>query len=360
MKKIILKTKHSNIPIIVGANILDNFNLSNYVTNKDVLIISNTTVGKLYLKKIKKLFNKFNVNTLLLPDGEKYKNKDTLNKIYNFLIKNKYDRSLTVVALGGGVIGDLVAYASDTFMRGVSLIHIPTTLLAQVDSSIGGKCGINHELGKNLIGSFKHPNLILIDIAVLKTLPIRQFRAGMAEVIKYGLIKDRRFFKFLNNNNKDILNHNSNNLLKMIITCVSSKSNIVKEDELESGIRALLNFGHTFGHAIEASKNYKGILHGEAVSIGMNIASAISADKQYISDVEYCEIEDALLAFGLPTIVPKKISCENLIKHINHDKKKVSGKNRFILLKGIGNAFISSNLDNRYLKELSKNFISQS
>ena len=360
MKKITLITNHNKVPIVIGNNILNKFDLSKYVANKDVLIISNITIGKIYIKQTKGLFKKFNVNTLMLPDGEKYKNKDTLNRIYNFLIKNKYDRSVTLVALGGGVIGDLVAYAADTFMRGVPLIQIPTTLLAQVDSSIGGKCGINHELGKNLIGSFKHPNLVLIDIAVLKTLPDREFKAGMAEVIKYGLIKDKKFFRFLNKNNKNILNLSSKYLLKMITTCVLSKTNIVKEDELEGGIRALLNFGHTFGHAIEASKNYKGILHGEAVSIGMNIASAISADNQYISDEDYCEIEDTLIAFGLPTTVPKKISTTNLMKHINHDKKKISGKNRFILLKGIGNAFISNKLDNTYLKELSKNFISQS
>ena len=360
MKKITLTTNHSKVPIVIGNNILNDFDLSKYVANENVLIISNITIGKIYIKKTKGLFKKFNVNTLMLPDGEKYKNKDTLNRIYNFLIKNKYDRSVTLVALGGGVIGDLVAYAADTFMRGVPLIQIPTTLLAQVDSSIGGKCGINHELGKNLIGSFKHPNLVLIDIDVLKTLPEREFKAGMAEVIKYGLIKDKKFFNFLNKNNKNILNLSTDYLLKMITTCVLSKTEIVKKDELEGGIRALLNFGHTFGHAIEASKNYKGILHGEAVSIGMNIASAISADNQYISDEDYCRIEDTLVAFGLPTSVPKNITTTNLMKHINHDKKKISGKNRFILLRGVGNAFISSKLDNTYLKEISKNFISQS
>jgi len=360
VKRITLTTNHNKVPIIIGNNILNNFDISRYVANNDVLIISNTTIGKLYIKKTSNLFRKFNVDTLILPDGEKYKNKDTLNRIYNFLIKNKYDRSVTLVALGGGVIGDLVAYAADTFMRGVALIHIPTTLLAQVDSSIGGKCGINHELGKNLIGSFKHPNLVLIDITVLETLPKRQFKAGMAEVIKYGLIKNKNFFSFLNKNNENILNLNKDYLLKMITICVTSKVNIVKEDELEGGIRALLNFGHTFGHAIEASKNYKGILHGEAVSIGMNIASGISADHQYISGDDYCKIEDTLISFGLPTMIPKKISTTNLMKHINHDKKKISGKNRFILLKGIGNAFICNKLDNKYLKELSNNFISQS
>ena len=358
MKRITLQTHHAKVPIIIGENIFNTFDLTRYVSKKDVLIISNNIVGKIYLKKVKSLFKKHNVNTLLLPDGEKYKNRDTLNKIYNYLIKNKYDRSLTIVALGGGVIGDLVAYAADTFMRGVSLIHIPTTLLSQVDSSIGGKCGINHELGKNLIGSFKHPNLVLIDTSVLRTLPSREFKSGMAEVIKYGLIKDKKFFNFLNKNSKKILDLESNCLVDMVRKCAASKVSVVKEDELEGGIRALLNFGHTFGHAIEASKNYKGILHGEAVSIGMNMASAISADKGYISDEEYCEIEDVLLSFGLPTTIPKKISSANLMKHINHDKKKISGRNRFILLRRIGEAFISNNLNNEYLKDLSKNFIS--
>ena len=208
MKKINLKTSNTNVPIYVGDGILNNFEISKYVSNKDVLIITNTKVGKLYLNKTKRLFKEYKVNSLVLPDGEKYKNNETLKKIYDFLVKNHYDRSLTIVALGGGVIGDLVAFAADTFMRGVSLIHIPTTLLSQVDSSIGGKCGINHKLGKNLIGSFKHPNLVLIDTSVLKSLPKREFLAGMAEVIKYGLIKNKTFFNFLNNNYKKQISTN--------------------------------------------------------------------------------------------------------------------------------------------------------
>ncbi len=358
MKKIILKTTNIKVPIHIGKNILKNFNISKYVLNKDVLIITNSTVGKLYLKQTMSLFKGYSVNSLVLPDGEKYKNNETLYKIYNFLIKNQYDRSLTIVALGGGVIGDMVAFASDTFMRGVSLIHIPTTLLSQVDSSIGGKCGINHTQGKNLIGTFKHPKLVLIDTAVLKTLPKREFLAGMAEVVKYGLIKKRSFFNYLSSHHKEIFKLDNECLLKIITTCVSIKSQIVKEDEFEGGIRALLNFGHTFGHAIEAAKNYKGILHGEAVSIGMNIASAISADQDLISHEEYCEIEDILLKLSLPTTIPNKITVTNLMRHLGHDKKKISGKNRLILLSKIGRSFISDKLDNKYLKDLSKNFIS--
>ena len=358
MKKIILEISEKKIPICIGEGLLQSFNVSKYVKNKDVLIITNTTVGKLYLNRTKKLFSKFKVNSLVLPDGEKYKNINTLNKIYDFLVKNHYDRSLTIVALGGGVIGDMAAFAADTYMRGVSLIHIPTTLLSQVDSSIGGKCGINHTLGKNLIGSFKHPELVLIDPKVLKSLPQREFLAGMAEVIKYGLIRNKIFFNFLNNNHRKIYKFDSECITKMVTTCVQTKSQIVKEDELEGGIRALLNFGHTFGHAIEASKNYKGILHGEAVSIGMNIAAAISADQNFLTDEQYCEIEDMLLRLGLPTMIPKNVTPSNIMKHLGHDKKKLSGKNRFILLKNIGAAFITDKLENKYLKDLSKNFIS--
>jgi 3-dehydroquinate synthase len=358
VKKIILKTSDLHVPIHVGKYILNDFDVSKYVSNKDVLIITNSRVGKLYLNRTKQLFKKYNVDSLVLPDGEKYKNNETLKKIYNYIIRKQYDRSLTIVALGGGVIGDMVAFAADTFMRGVSLIHIPTTLLAQVDSSIGGKCGINHTLGKNLIGSFKHPKLVLIDTSVLKTLPKSEFLAGMAEVIKYGLIKNKKFFDFLNSKYKEIFKLNDDCLMKVITTCVSTKAQIVKEDELEGSVRALLNFGHTFGHAIEASKNYKGILHGEAVSIGMNMAAAISADQELITHEEYCEIEDMILRLGLPTQIPSKISSTMLMKHLGHDKKKISGKNRFILLNKIGEAFISDQLENKYLKKLSKNFIS--
>ena len=357
MRKINLQLNNIKIPILVGSNILKTINPENYVRKNDVVIITNSTIAKLYLKQTKRMFKDYNVDSLILRDGEKYKNIKTLQQIHDYLIKNKYDRSLTIVALGGGVIGDMVAFAADTFMRGVQLIHIPTTLLAQVDSSIGGKCGINHPLGKNMIGSFKHPSVILMDSAVLKTLPKREFMAGMAEVIKYGLIKNKSFFKFIDNNYSKIIQQNTDYLLRTIFTCASIKAQVVKEDELEGGIRAILNFGHTFGHAIEASKNYKGTLHGEAISVGMNIASAISADQGYLTHDEYCNIEDMLLNMQMPTMIPKKITSASIMKHIEHDKKKISGKNRFILLDKIGKAFINDKLDNKYLKEISKNFI---
>ena len=327
MRKINLQLNNTKIPILVGSNILKTINPENYVKKNDVVIITNSTIAKLYLKQTKRMFKDYNVDSLILRDGEKYKNIKTLQQIHDYLIKNKYDRSL------------------------------PTTLLAQVDSSIGGKGGINHPLGKNMIGSFKHPSVILMDSAILKTLPKREFMAGMAEVIKYGLIKNKSFFKFIDNNYSKIIQQNTDCLLRTIFTCASIKAQVVKEDELESGIRAILNFGHTFGHAIEASKNYKGILHGEAISVGMNIASAISADQGYLTHDEYCNIEDMLLNMQMPTMIPKKITSASIMKHIGHDKKKISGKNRFILLDKIGKAFINDKLDNKYLKEISKNFI---
>ena len=358
MKKVNLKTSSNSIPIIIENNAIKKFDVSKYIKNKDVVIITNTIVGRLYLKQVNRLFKDFNVNSLILPDGERYKTTQTLEKVYNFLLKNRYDRSVTLVALGGGVIGDLVAFAADTFMRGVPLIHIPTTLLAQVDSSIGGKCGVNHPLGKNLIGSFKHPKLVLIDTNTLKTLPRKEFMAGMAEVIKYALIKNKKFFNYINKNSEKILSLNDEDIIKIVHTCATIKAQVVTEDELENGIRALLNFGHTFGHAIEASKNYKGILHGEAVSVGMNIASAISADRGYLNHEEYCEIEDMLNTMNMPTMIPKGVNVSSLMKHLNHDKKKISGKNRFILLSGIGGAFIDDKINDKYLLDLSKNFIS--
>lgn len=358
MKKINLKVNGIKVPIIIGREIFKSVNVAEYVAKNDVVIVTNSTIAKLYLKQTKRLFREFNVSSLVLPDGEKYKNIQTIQKIYDYLIKNKLDRSVTIVALGGGVIGDMVAFAADTFLRGVDLIHIPTTLLAQVDSSIGGKCGINHPLGKNLIGSFKHPRAVIMDTATLKTLPKREFMAGMAEVIKYGLIKNKSFFNFIDNNYSRIIKQDYDSLIKTIFTCASIKSQVVKEDELEGGVRAILNFGHTFGHAIEASKNYKGILHGEAISIGMNIASAISADQGYLTHDEYCNIEDMLLNMRMPTMIPKKITVASIAKHLGHDKKKIAGKNRFILLDKIGNAFISDKLNNKYLKDISKNFIS--
>lgn len=229
MKKILLKVKNTKVPILIGKDILKKIKYKEYIQNKDIVIITNKTVAKLYLAKIKYSLKSFKVENYILPDGERFKNINELKKIHDFLINKNFDRQLTIIALGGGVIGDLAGFAADTFLRGVDLIHIPTTLLAQVDSSIGGKTGVNHENGKNLIGSFKHPNAVIIDVSLLSTLPERQFISGLAEVIKYGIIGNKSFLNWLNKNTDNILRHKSQELLKMVSVSVREKINIVQK-----------------------------------------------------------------------------------------------------------------------------------
>ncbi len=344
MRKINLQLNNIKIPILVGSNILKTINPENYVKKNDVVIITNSTIAKLYLKQTKRMFKDYNVDSLILRDGEKYKNIKTLQQIHDYLIKNKYDRSLTIVALGGGVIGDMVAFAADTFMRGVQLIHIPTTLLAQVDSSIGGKCGINHPLGKNMIGSFKHPSVILMDSAILKTLPKREFMAGMAEVIKYGLIKNKSFFKFIDNNYSKIIQQNTDCLLRTIFTCASIKAQVVKEDELESGIRAILNFGHTFGHAIEVYGNYERFSHGEAVALGMIMATNLSQKILNLEKKEVDKIKQLIYSIMSEELLKSEFQPNDLVKLMSADKKKKGDSLNFILLSSIGEAQILSDI----------------
>ena len=356
MKKVSLKISDKKIPIYIGNGLFINKIIDKYINHKDVVIITNTKIAKLHLDVVKKSLKNFKVKTLVLPDGEKYKNITTLNKIHNYLIKNKLNRDLTIVALGGGVIGDLVGFASDTFLRGVNLIHIPTTLLAQVDSSIGGKSGINHKSGKNLIGSFKHPEAIFIDTIFLQTLSKKQFTSGLAEVIKYGAIGNRSFLKWLNKNSKDILERKTNSLIKLITVSVKAKVSIVQEDEKESNIRAHLNFGHTLGHAIESAMQYKRILHGEAISIGMVFASAISVDRGMLEIADFNLIENTLVKMGLPVHLPGSITSQNIMKHMSFDKKKKDGKNHFVLLNSIGGSFLYNKLTDSYISKFVKTF----
>ncbi|MBT3548990.1 MAG: 3-dehydroquinate synthase [Gammaproteobacteria bacterium] len=356
MKKILFKIDGKNIPIIVGNDVCDKISIAKYINYKDIVIITNTKVAKLHLSNLKKSLKAFNVKTIIFPDGEKYKNISSLNKIHDFLIKNKFNRDLTVIALGGGVIGDLAGFASDTFLRGVNLIHIPTTLLSQVDSSIGGKTGVNHKFGKNLIGSFKHPVAIFIDTNYLKTLPRKEFISGLSEVVKYGVIGDKLFLKWLNKNSERILDRDSNSLIKLITTSVKAKVSVVQKDERESGIRAHLNFGHTLGHAIESSLNYKGISHGEAVSIGMLFASAISVEKNGLNIDEFNLIENTLTNFLLPITIPSPVTAANIVKHMKYDKKNRQGKINFVLLTSIGSCCIDDSITDKYILELLKTF----
>ena len=356
MKKILFKIDGRKIPIIVGHNVCGKVSISKYIDYKDIVIITNTKIAKLHLKKLEKSLKSFNVKTLIFPDGEKYKNISSLNKVHDFLIKSKFNRNLTVIALGGGVIGDLAGFASDTFLRGVNLIHIPTTLLAQVDSSIGGKTGVNHKYGKNLIGSFKHPVAIFIDISYLKTLPQKEYISGLSEVVKYGAIGDRAFLRWLNTNSKLILERDPDSLVKLILMSVKAKVSVVQKDEKESNIRAHLNFGHTLGHAIESSLNYKGISHGEAVSIGMLFASAISVEKSDLKIDEFNLIENTLANFSLPVRIPSSIPSAKILQNMTYDKKNKKGKINFVLLTSIGSCCLNDHIDDRYILGLLKTF----
>tara|TARA_Y100000389_G_C17461006_1_gene521691 strand:- start:7 stop:1083 length:1077 start_codon:yes stop_codon:yes gene_type:complete len=356
MKKILFKIDGRKIPIIVGHNVCGKVSISKYIDYKDIVIITNTKIAKLHLKKLEKSLKSFNVKTLIFPDGEKYKNISSLNKVHDFLIKSKFNRNLTVIALGGGVIGDLAGFASDTFLRGVNLIHIPTTLLAQVDSSIGGKTGVNHKYGKNLIGSFKHPVAIFIDISYLKTLPQKEYISGLSEVVKYGAIGDRAFLRWLNTNSKLILERDPDSLVKLILMSVKAKVSVVQKDEKESNIRAHLNFGHTLGHAIESSLNYKGISHGEAVSIGMLFASAISVEKSDLKIDEFNLIENTLANFSLPVRIPSSIPGAKILQNMTYDKKNKKGKINFVLLTSIGSCCLNDRIDDRYILGLLKTF----
>ena len=356
MKKILFKIEGRNIPIIIGNEICSKTSISKYIDYKDVVIITNTKVAQLHLKNLEKSLKSFNVKTLILPDGEKYKNISSLNKVHDFLIKSKFNRNLTVIALGGGVIGDLAGFASDTFLRGVNLIHIPTTLLAQVDSSIGGKTGVNHKYGKNLIGSFKHPVAIFIDTSYLKTLPQKEYISGLSEVVKYGAIGDKIFLKWLNKNSKLILERDSVSLIKLITNSVKAKVSVVQKDEKESNIRAHLNFGHTLGHAIESSLNYKGISHGEAVSIGMLFASAISVEKSDLKIDEFNLIENTLANFSLPVRIPSSITCAKILQNMTYDKKNRQGKINFVLLTSIGSCCLNDHISDSYILGLLKTF----
>ena len=284
-----------------------------------------------------------------MPDGESYKNQETLNLIYDALLKEKCERTTTLIALGGGVIGDMTGYAAATYLRGVPFIQIPTTLLSQVDSSVGGKTGINHRMGKNMIGAFYQPQCVIADIDTLKTLPKREFSAGMAEVIKYGLIRDEAFFNWLEKNIEGVMKLDSDLLIEVIERSCQNKADIVEMDEYESGVRATLNLGHTFGHAIENAMGYGAWLHGEAVATGVVMAAYLSQLMGWLKEAQFKRIVKLLKEAKLPTD-PPAISEDQYMQLMSMDKKVVDGKIRLVLQKGIGESVITSEYDVKHLK----------
>ncbi len=343
MQTLKLELGARSYPIYIGGGLLGRANLlAPHVGGKQVMVVSNVTVAPLYLDKVLSALKAFECHTLALPDGERYKTLDTLNLIFDALLQKRCDRHVTLIALGGGVIGDLTGFAAATYQRGVPYIQIPTTLLAQVDSSVGGKTGVNHPLGKNMIGAFYQPQCVIADTETLNTLPERELGAGLAEVIKYGLIRDRAFFDWLDANLDKLLARNAPTLAYAIERSCRNKAEIVAQDERESGVRALLNFGHTFGHAIETGLGYGVWLHGEAVAAGMCLAADLSRRLGWISDADLQRIVRLIARARLPVAAPPTLSAERFMELMAVDKKVKAGKLRLVLLKAIGVAVLTS------------------
>lgn len=352
METLTINLGERSYPIMIGSGLLQKHNLiREFIGGASCLAVSNTTVAPLYLHKIEAALDGLKHGNCILPDGESYKTLDTLNSIYTHLLEDRYDRNTTLLALGGGVVGDITGFAAASYQRGVNFIQIPTTLLAMVDSSVGGKTGVNHPLGKNMIGAFHQPQCVIIDTDTLDTLDDRQLRAGLAEVIKYGLIIDIDFLTWLEENIEALLNRDKAALTYAIKHSCQIKANIVAEDEKEQGSRALLNLGHTFGHAIETGMGYGKWLHGEAISTGMLLATEMSARLGWITQNQVERVKTLLLRSGLPIHTPESMTCEDFIKLMAVDKKVIDGQLRLVLLQDIGNAVVTTNFDQATLEQ---------
>ena len=330
-------------PIYIDSGLLSNSDLlSNHIRSKRVCIVSNDIVAPLYVEQLKYALKDFDVDEIVLPDGEAEKSLANFERIMSHLLSGNHGRDTTLIALGGGVIGDITGFAAACYQRGVDFIQVPTTVLSQVDSSVGGKTAVNHPLGKNMIGAFYQPKAVIIDIDSLHTLPVREFNAGMAEVIKYGILGDAQFFQWLEDNTANIKAGEQSTLIEMIESCCQCKADIVAQDEKEGGIRALLNLGHTFGHAIETNQGYGVWLHGEAVAAGMVMAADLSWRLGNISQQEVHDLQSLLKRAQLPCVPPAEMSNGDFIDLMQVDKKVLDGKLRLVLLTSIGEAVVTS------------------
>lgn len=352
MKTLIVDLGKRSYPIYIGSKLLGKPELlTPYIKGNQVLIVTNKTIAPLYLDKVKEALGDFQCESVILPDGEQYKTPETVNLIYDALLKNRFDRQCTLVALGGGVVGDITGFAAATYQRGVNFIQIPTTLLAQVDSSVGGKTGVNHPLGKNMIGAFHQPQCVLIDTETLNTLQDKELSAGLAEVIKYGLIRDAEFFDWLEQHMDHLLARDPDDLSYAIERSCQNKAEVVAADERETGQRALLNFGHTFGHAIEAGMGYGTWLHGEAIATGMLMAADLSQRQGWLTKEQTQRIKSILESAKLPTKTPGKLDSDKFLQLMAVDKKVTAGKIRLVLLIGIGSCLVSDDYNPDLLKE---------
>lgn len=340
-------------PIYIGSGLLDDGELiTRHIRGNSVFIISNDIVAPLYLERVSRHLNDYRLEHYILEDGEQHKNLQSWEAILSAMLRHHFDRSVTVIALGGGVVGDISGYVAASYQRGVAFIQIPTTLLSQVDSSVGGKTGVNHALGKNMIGAFHQPQCVIADADTLTTLADRELSAGLAEVIKYGLIHDAQFFAWLEQHMPALLARDPQALAKAIETSCRDKAQVVAADERESGARALLNLGHTFGHAIENAMGYGNWLHGEAVGAGMVMAAQMSARLGWLDQgsVQRCT---ALVAQArLPTKAPEAMNSEQFLQLMALDKKTKDGQIHLVLLKAIGKAVLTPDYDQQILSEV--------
>ena len=338
-------------PIYIGPSILSDPEIyRRHIRNKQVMVVTNVTVSPLYLKQLIESLEGFIVESVVLPDGESYKTLTVWEKIFDRLLESRFNRQCTIIALGGGVIGDMAGFAAACYQRGVNFIQIPTTLLAQVDSSVGGKTGVNHPAGKNMIGAFYQPKCVIADTDTLNTLDDRQLSAGIAEIIKYGLIDDPAFFHWLEQNMQKLLDRDPDALTYAIERSCQDKARVVAADELEAGRRALLNLGHTFGHAIEAGVGYGEWLHGEAVATGMCMAADLSRRIGWLSAEDQARIIELIEQAKLPSKPPKEMTPEQFIDLMAVDKKVMDGKVRFVLMKAIGESLVTDDFDLSLLK----------
>ncbi len=330
-------------PIHIGSGLLGRPELLRAgLAGGSVMIVTNTTVAPLYLERVQAAFEGLRQAAVILPDGEQYKNLETVDRIYTALLEQRFDRRTTLVALGGGVVGDMTGFAAATYQRGVAFIQIPTTLLSQVDSSVGGKTGVNHPLGKNMIGAFHQPRSVVIDIDTLGTLPDRELSAGLAEVIKYGLLGDAPFFDWLEQHIDKLRQRDPEALEYAIARSCSDKAAVVAADETEQGRRALLNLGHTFGHAIETGLGYGEWLHGEAVGCGMVLAADLSRRMGWLTEAEVARIRKLIERAGLPVTPPPGLDAARLRELMAVDKKVIEGQLRLVLLRRIGEAVVTA------------------
>ncbi|MCX7724033.1 MAG: 3-dehydroquinate synthase [Thermodesulfovibrio sp.] len=356
MEKIRVELGERSYEILIDRGNLASISerLLRFPIGKKIAIISNPTVSELYADRVLKSFKKegFEPFLILIPDGENYKDFFWAYHILTKLLEAGFDRKSCLVALGGGVIGDITGFAASLYMRGIPYIQIPTTLLSQVDSSVGGKTGVNHSLGKNMIGTFWQPSLVWIDVDTLDSLPEREFLSGMAEVIKYGIIWNSEFFEFLGKNKEKILKHDKDLLIKIIKHSCEIKSEIVSKDERESSLRAILNYGHSIGHAIETLTNYSFYLHGEAISIGMVYEAKIANMFGFLSKEDFERIKKVIKAYGLPVEMPSIIEPSTVIKTIMLDKKNIHGKIRMVIPENIGKMKINFEIQEEDLKRI--------